>query len=976
MYRKFCFQFIRSITTNNLSSNNVKRLMFASKCKSLDYGKHSSSFHSNVKKETISNFDDLVNYVAKRKWVSSKYILEMLGKIESDSFTEEHVISLLECSGKTTPAETFKTRTELCDMVLQKYEAHLHYSEKVYQTYINMYTCNKQLVDIEKIISLGASRISLQIMKSLLRNVCEKGDTEKAMKVLSKMKANCYPLDEDIFNNLILCNTIKGGLTLGQPVLQTMVHAKIPESNNSWFAIVKGVAQRKQLNEFTEVLDNYPISFDEDLLIDLLDSIGFAENHNWIKYIMKFVKPDSFSSSFFYKLGNLRFNLIQNGKYDSAVEIYKTFIQSKPGVKYGVDLMSEMLNCSVPVASLVDVAKRLKACGLNDFILEDVTIVALTKKLTVSAMGLLKHLDTIRPHYFWPLLVEASKNQGEKGLMDVMQYIDELNVKLDDESFQTYIFPFCDLSNPKRVINIFQKYGYGVKTLLTPMLVTLLTRNETKLALATCDAYNVQIGSEDLQKLLPYTWVNTADTDTCLHIIQKISEFQKEVVLGDFLINILFVLKNPSKLKSFLGLLKDSKKKKLLIDTYTAEKLISILRKDFASCDILEELESSINELLDLTKITDVPFIIHPSNMNTEELECHLIELKAKAMETRGVLRKLIQKHTNEGNIERVKQLENELISNQYATSPGLRASLMHTYIKEENLSAALEIYHELKQNSPNFNVDGYKLIDLATLLVRNNRFDEAADLLTQGAKTGKVYRNIKSLRNCRLLLSSIQDIDLQKTMFDILMKNGYCIPHNALLGCLIELHIEKTDLKTTVDMFDNLARQYRKTPMQLILLTKALECRDQEQLQRILHITSSIHGTKAAHSAMISALCEKNYKKQLIDFLQKTEMNPCEEMEKRCERWVALDQIEPLQTLYEVSREVPQSLLNRPKIQLSIMQLYSKHNDCDGALQFRKYLIDSEEIVSPELDIEFYNLLDRCKYTLPNDLEMKYRIK
>lgn len=43
--------------------------------------------------------------------------------------------------------------------------------------------------------------------------------------------------------------------------------------------------------------------------------------------------------------------------------------------------------------------------------------------------------------------------------------------------------------------------------------------------------------------------------------------------------------------------------------------------------------------------------------MNLEELECHLIELREKNMETRGVLRKLIQLHASVGNVQRVTEL-------------------------------------------------------------------------------------------------------------------------------------------------------------------------------------------------------------------------------------------------------------------------------------------------------------------------------
>jgi ribosomal protein L29 len=44
--------------------------------------------------------------------------------------------------------------------------------------------------------------------------------------------------------------------------------------------------------------------------------------------------------------------------------------------------------------------------------------------------------------------------------------------------------------------------------------------------------------------------------------------------------------------------------------------------------------------------------------MNVEELEAHLIELKSKQMNTRGVLRKLLQIHCRNRNVERALQIK------------------------------------------------------------------------------------------------------------------------------------------------------------------------------------------------------------------------------------------------------------------------------------------------------------------------------
>lgn len=116
--------------------------------------------------------------------------------------------------------------------------------------------------------------------------------------------------------------------------------------------------------------------------------------------------------------------------------------------------------------------------------------------------------------------------------------------------------------------------------------------------------------------------------------------------------------------------------------------------------------------------------------MNLEQLECHLIELTNKKMETRGVLRKLIQMHCRIGNFERVQELLTEFKGMDYKISVGMKAGLLDLYIKSKNLELAQKIYKEIVENDPTFIVDEFKIIDLAALLVMGNNFEEAVKLI------------------------------------------------------------------------------------------------------------------------------------------------------------------------------------------------------------------------------------------------------
>lgn len=70
--------------------------------------------------------------------------------------------------------------------------------------------------------------------------------------------------------------------------------------------------------------------------------------------------------------------------------------------------------------------------------------------------------------------------------MEVMAKIQELNVHLDFESLQNYIFRYCDVSEPEILIKNIQQYEYTVTEILSPLIAHLLTIKDTNKAAYLC----------------------------------------------------------------------------------------------------------------------------------------------------------------------------------------------------------------------------------------------------------------------------------------------------------------------------------------------------------------------------------------------------------------------------------------------------------------------------------------------------------
>lgn len=94
-------------------------------------------------------------------------------------------------------------------------------------------------------------------------------------------------------------------------------------------------------------------------------------------------------------------------------------------------------------------------------------------------------------------------------------------------------------------------------------------------------------------------------------------------------------------------------------------------------------------------------FIKHPRDMSIDELECHLVELEAKQMNTRGVLRRLLQMCVRDNRLERAIEIKNKCEKLKVQTSPGMLASIFEMYTKLEDLANAQQSLQALQQTYP-----------------------------------------------------------------------------------------------------------------------------------------------------------------------------------------------------------------------------------------------------------------------------------
>ncbi|KAJ8921642.1 hypothetical protein NQ315_010551 [Exocentrus adspersus] len=934
-----------------LRHKNISRKIFITR-------HFTASFQS--KRKPISNIDDLKRYIGEEKQFYLKLLTNILNNIKFDNISSTDAKLLLTCCGSSVVDSSKQMRDRVCQDIYKNLLKYNKLDIDVCHAYVETCTENSTILNCKELLSGIKFEPNQTTYKLLLDNVCENGDVRQALMLLELMKAEGIHANEEVFNKLVLAHTICGGVESGETVVRTMRAAQIPETDRTRFSILKGVLQRSNVDDVDYVFKKYSLDLTEKQFLELLEIIGLNGNIHWLPKIKHFASAINVTRDFIVALKKICIHLVHMDKAESAMEIFEEFVEPDKEHNYGFFILKEMLHCDVDIERIIKLCKHLHEKNLNQYALEDLAEIALRHKYVDASCSLLENMSIRRPHFFWPLLVEANKREGETGIFNILNKMSDMGVQVDAETLQNYVLPFYNMDDVPLLVKKLQSLKITVKDIVNSLLIVLLEKGNVKTA---ADLYNINIAGNKLFRLISSSWIVSKDSNSVISVLQKYCESNpaRDDLVGNFLIETLNKCESDDDIVQYIKLLELVHERKLKINTTAAD---ALNRSSSVKCNNLEisgKIKDAVNMLLDFGLHAKEPvFIPHPRNMSLDELECHLIELKEKNMQTRGVLRKLIQLHANLGHFERVNELRKIYLSEGYEETIGMKCSLMHSYAKEGYLQEGLNVYNEIRITAPNFKIDDFKVIDLVTLLVKDERYDEATDVLKVEAATSQVIGGPALLRNCWRLLDSFKDPNEQVHMFKFLVEAGYCKPSNIIFGPLVRIHLSKGDLEKSVNIYLNCAKEYKCTPLQLELVKAILKVENEKLLQLVIDATESVHGKVPAQVVLIAALAENGQLKELQKLLMKNAVNIKGELQKRCERWVQEGKVDALKTLANVCERFSKEVFDVNYLYSCITRIYSVNDDNRGALEFYEQLLEKDIIIDKELEMQLKKLSSR----------------
>uniref|UniRef100_A0A336MTM1 CSON006467 protein n=1 Tax=Culicoides sonorensis TaxID=179676 RepID=A0A336MTM1_CULSO len=983
-----------------------------------------SSYNKNKKSETILDnkskkdaiYDSLKTELLSKNRVTFTGVQEYLRLcLENQELNRDDTILLLNCLSYGLPNVAKVKKQEMTSKIWLKMPKNLMQDEQVILNYLKSCCLNGIKLDHDKFLVEIGIKPSENILEALLETIAETGNASATQKLIEEMKVRGLPLNESTYATMIRCYGIANDLNGVRSVTELMNSAKIDVTSKCNSQLIQAFLRNNEEEIAIKMIKEHGKLFKEQQLLQILTTVMlFCPKKEIIELTLKNFSSELIQDKEIYgPFKNICSELILHKKYDEVGTLISCLpIPAYTNVDdldlYGDFAMQDMILNDAPLDAVMKFVKQLQIEKRNEMALRTVTGQALRyfSPIVNDLLEAWSKEEPLKAHYFWPLFIHNSTIDGEIGVFKTLELMKKFSVQVDHDTLTFYVMPqlAITLKNVEKGVKELEAVGINSKNLLTPLSVHLMFQQRFNETLHINALYPTKLDTRLLINPLVTAFNYAKSNDKIPLIAHLVKVFSDKKVdskydIAGHLFSIL-ISNTKSKVENqkimqLIGELslhgvKISKIAAEMLQQHLADDMNDEQRKKYFSDFIDRKVSLPADELIE-------SHIKHPRDMNLEELECHFAELESKRLNTRGVLRRLLQLNVREKRLERALEVKKHCDKEGVDLSPGMHAAIFDIYIKIGRPSEAATVLKRLMQKFPAFVIDEHKIIDYAALLAKNGDFDEAQRVLRMRASltpikgSDTVGKNIWNLlNNIATTAPTLKQLDQSenhtKTFFQFLVQNNYCTYQNSVLGPVIKEFLNKNDLKSAVNEYVTLAKSHRLTPLQRQLMTILVDVANrpelqdqysvsksdaQDMLQELIKATSAIHGHTNTNIAFIVSLAqagtEKQLRKVLID--PNARFSP-DVLKKQCEYLNSVGRLDALLKLAKCSRGLGH--IHEQQIYNMILDTLIQNNDYDGALNlFDQLLSDDEFKISNEFTRNLANLLRRNNIELPTNVAL-----
>lgn len=819
---------------------------------------------------------------------------EIIGIYENtnNALSDNVDLMLLRCCGELLPDVDLPTRRKLTSQVwslLRKKGCQMTLIH--YNVLLEVYAQNFEFVNPREFLDDMTLEPDQSVYRSLLNVLSKTDNSELIANVITRMKESIDSWSKETYNVVVKVNAMQGNFQEAYEAIQEMKFYEILPSPETYIYLAYGYAKTGDISKVIEIFEEYPPSVTNIIdVVKILIGQGYGERFD---DVLKFL-PVSLKLNELSVITNAIIELIYGGQRKDALKMIinlPTVTEvTNICVEYVGHFVDEEIQLNSSDEDILGLIREIMLHKRSPFVLNEATKVTLLKGRESLALALFEDMRRndipVRPHYYWPLLIEARKSAEENKFYSLVSHMISTNVEINKDTLMEYILPFVDTTDPVKTTKRLIDNGINFIGVIETVAAFLLRDNRLKDLLSLQSKCKVKINFCDsyLEKYLVEGYAKATDKSAYVSSTLKILYATKAPHL--YILNgLLNDAAESKKLKQLIEFLKILKKRKVTLPKVE----IDVMRKrlvgisaDTDENKTIEDLSRDLNDnQMDLyLKRESFNSILslnpHRNKMDMEDLRNHIIELKSKNLNIRGTAMKLLSEYCKYNNLKGAESIKEEINSNNFNWTPGMKAMLFDLYVKNNLLDKAEVELNDIRNNFSEFQLDSKKILSYAICLVENDRLDDAFYAIND-IKNVNISINVDN--KCLQLLYAItkgERHDLAEKMLTTLVKNKYCKLENILLSPLVERHISRNDIGSAVDTFLRCANIYKQTPLKQKLLGILVRHMADSSipdvgnmLKKVLNGIRDVHGEPVAVVKLILALAEVGEVEELRKIFQ-----------------------------------------------------------------------------------------------------------
>nr|CAD7437873.1 unnamed protein product [Timema bartmani] len=859
-----------------------------------------SSTHNENLERSLRRLDQDVKRSGRISKRELEDILEELRHTRSATSTQSLLI--IRCCGSLVPEESPEVRTQLVEEIWKALEnlgvpmdvSHYNALLRVYLENEHVFSPTEFLTMLER-KGVEPNRVTYQ---RLIARYCQQGDIDGATRILEFMREKQLPVNENVFNALIMGHSQADDMESASGILTVMQQAGLEPSSDTFTTLLCGYAKRGDLEAIDRIL----------LECDTKDIYLMDKDYMDIVYTL-------------------------------AVNNHAQLVDS-------------------PVEKILSLCSELEANGQNPLALSMAVESCLKFGNVELAFPLLSAMNErghpIRQHYFWPLFVARGKAGDVDGVLEILSKMStEFGIAPSGDTVRDYIIPHLPNKSPEQVINTLKPYVSPAAS-TNALVMLFLFDGDIAMAAHVANRYRAYYNPILLRRPLVLALNNSGDVASFITIlrnihdgIDRLAELSAEdestlvvpdrtEIVGNYVLEVANTVRKDraATLQAVLtGLLEQG----LGISNSAAERL-----QDKLGEDLTGELSTLLSKLSSGDLVPT--FVSRPSGFSTgpssplddNRLKTLIKSLEAKGESSLGVKRQLLSLYIRNKDLENVEKVIQELDSDGFVWNGGMYAQLLDLYVHHEKLENALDVLQKLRSQEPNFTLNDYKVIRLASLLVKNDRFGEAIELLNKQPENRKLEERMFMYTSvCWRLLNTLAEAGKSeelRQLFDTMVNLKFIDVNNVMLGPLIKAHLARNDLTSALTEFEWCCHQYRATPYKNELTCKLIQAEDAAALQRLTDLSTQVHGEVNSLYDLVFAFVECGRIRQARKILETPGLRSRpQRFNSICEHYRHEGLVAPLEGLVEATRDM--SYIDRSDIYYHLLLTYCKASEPEKAL-------------------------------------------